>query len=252
MARAAPRTLTVLNIEDITPNMRRLTLGGTDMQTLPAQQESAYLKFIFPDTQNHQVAKRSYTIINQRPTEIDVDFVLHETTDNGVEGPALTWVKNVKVGDDILVAGPGPTKLVSPGADWYLLVGDMTALPAITANLAQMPQDATGHAVIEVLSEQDIQNLAKPKNIEIHWIIVPHASADKAPLLDKVKSLTWPAGLPEVWAACEFNSMRALRHYFKHESPVTPCRMYISSYWKIDSSDDEHKIAKRLEETQAV
>ena len=144
-----------------------------------------------------------------------------------------------------MIGGPGAKKLINNQADWFLLVGDMTALPAITVNLAQLPDDAVGYAVIEVLSEADIQSIKKPRNIEIHWVVNPTASDSHSPLLEKVKSLVWLEGEAAVWTACEFNSMRALRQYFKKERCVAKDYLYISSYWKIDNSEDEHKVIKR-------
>ncbi|PZO92929.1 MAG: NADPH-dependent ferric siderophore reductase, partial [Streptococcus pyogenes] len=58
-------------------------------------------------------------------------------------------------------------------------------------------------------------------------------------------------GQPAVWAACEFHSMRALRHYFKVDRPIPKTHLYISSYWKVDSTEDQHKIVKR-EDAQSI
>ena len=64
---------------------------------------------------------------------------------------------NAQPGNRILVGGPGPRKLINTSADWILLAGDMTALPAIKINLAHLPRDAKGYVVLEVVDESDIQ-----------------------------------------------------------------------------------------------
>lgn len=189
---------------------------------------------------------RTYTVSVQRDDEIDVDFALHET-----EGPASAWARNAQVGEQILVGGPGPKKLINNEADWFLLIGDMTALPAITVNLAQLPADAHGYAILEITTEADKQLLKKPDNVDINWVINAHPNAETSPLLDRVKTLTWLTGQPAVWAACEFHSMRALRHYFKVDRPILKTHLYISSYWKVDSTEDQHKIVKR-EDAQSI
>ena len=61
----------------------------------------------------------------------------------------------------------------------------MTALPAISVNLAQPPNNAVGYAVIEVLSEADIQPLVHPENVELHWVINPEADPKVAPLVER-------------------------------------------------------------------
>lgn len=251
MTKPAPRTLNVVRTRDITPHMRRVTLGGIGLSDFPADQESAYIKLIFPQESNSaqdslidasKPLMRTYTISAQRDDEIDVDFAIHEA-----KGPATTWAQNAKVGDQILVGGPGPKKLINSDADWFLLVGDMTALPAITVNLAQLPDDARGYAVLEISTEADRQTLKKPKNVEVHWVVNAAPNADSSPLLERVQQLDWLTGQPAVWAACEFHSMRALRQYFKSERLVPKSHLYISSYWKVDSSEDQHKIVKRVD-----
>jgi len=39
--------------------------------------------------------------------------------------------------------------------------------------------------------------------------------------------------------------MRILRKYFKLERQIPRDNLYVSSYWKIGSTEDQHKIAKQ-------
>lgn len=184
MAKPAPRTLNVVRTKYITPQMYRVTLGGTGLLDFPEDQESAYIKLIFPQEHGARPLMRTYTISGQRKNEIDVDFALHDA-----EGPASMWARNAQVGEQILVGGPGPKKLINNEADWFLLVGDMTALPAISVNLAQLPADACGYAVLEVTSEADKQLLKKPDNVDIHWVINSHPNTEAAHYLKGLKRL---------------------------------------------------------------
>lgn len=240
MPKPAPRTLEVIDNKSITPNMRRITLGGIQMQDFPKDQESAYIKLLFNQANSERPLMRTYTIRAQRDTEIDVDFVVH-----GHTGIASQWALEAQIGDTISIGGPGPAKLITPDAAWFLLVGDMTALPAISVNLEKLPADATGYAVIEIASEADKQALIKPAGIDIIWVIDDAVSATHSPLLECVQALPWSSGQPSVWAACEFHSMRKLRDYFKKTREVQKSHLYISSYWKIDRTEDEHKVDKR-------
>ncbi|WP_444928167.1 siderophore-interacting protein [Microbulbifer sp. TRSA002] len=240
MAEKVTRELVVIRRTQVTENMLRITLGGDDLKTLAPNQESAYIKFLFPQAGSERPLLRSYTIRHQRETEIDIDFALHEH-----EGPALSWALKTQPGDTILTRGPGPKKMTNPEADWFLLLGDMTALPAISVNLAELPKDAKGYALIEISSEADIQELEHPENLQIQWIINPAPSGEK--LLEKLQALTWLDGQASVWAACEFDSMRTLRQFFKQERVIPKTHIYISSYWKIGQSDEGHKLAKRMD-----
>ncbi|ETI57941.1 siderophore-interacting protein [Marinomonas profundimaris] len=239
MSRPQPKEFTVIKKELVTPHMLRLTLGGESVKALPDDQESSYVKLIFPNG-NERPLMRTYTIRHHRKDEIDIDFMLHEDS-----GPASTWAKAAQSGDTIIIGGPGPKKLIESSSDWQLLVGDMTALPAISVNLGELPYSAKGYAVIEVVSEDDIQTLKHPENIEIKWVINPYPGTDSNALLNEVKSLHWLDGNASVWAACEFNSMKALRDFFKNEKNISKENLYISSYWKLGINEDEHKIEKR-------
>jgi len=244
MARPEPRKLDVIGKAQVTPNMLRITLGGPGLAGFPADQTSAYIKLRLPDSETGRDLVRTYTVRTHRESEIDVDFALHE-----ICGPATFWALNTQVGDSIMVGGPGPRKLVHADADWYLLVGDMTALPAISGNLEMLPEAAKGTAVIEVMDEADIQDLRKPPLLNIEWVVNPHPGEDSNLLVDRVKSVAWAAGNPSVWAACEFSSMRQLRDYFRGERGLDASNLYISSYWKSGSNEDSHKIAKREDAT---
>jgi NADPH-dependent ferric siderophore reductase len=240
MTRPAPRELTLLHKIQLTPHMLRLTLGGSGMDDFPADQASAYVKLMFPSEAGARPLVRTYTVRAQRVGEIDIDFVVHQEA-----GPASRWAQEAQVGDRILVGGPGPKKMVDQSADWLLVVGDMTALPAISVNLEQLPATARGYAVIEVATEADIQTLSAPANIEIHWLLNPHPGTDDNGLLDKVKSLPWLEGRPCVWCACEFSSMRVLREHFRAKSDLDRSNLYISSYWKLGVGEEAHKVLKQ-------
>lgn len=245
MSKPQSRELIVIKKSYITPHMLRVTLGGDEINTIPEDQESGYVKLIFP-TENQKPLFRTYTIRHQRENEIDIDFVLHEDG-----GPASTWAQQAQPNNRILVGGPGPKKLIEESAEWQIIVGDMTALPAISVNLEKLPHDAKGYAILEVISEEDIQPLKHPAGIELKWVINPHPSENNSLLLEEVKSLSWPQGSVSIWAACEFSNMKALRSFFKNEKEIEKDKIYISSYWKLGSNEDQHKVVKRvdLEET---
>lgn len=248
MSRPAPRTLHVIRSQRLSPHMLRITLGGKELANFPQNQQGAYIKLLFPQDDGVKPLMRTYTVIDQRSDEIDVDFVLHNTA-----GPASTWAEQAQAGDAILVGGPGPKKIINRVADWFLLAGDMTALPAITVNLAELPADARGYAVIEVVDESDIQSLQAPENVALHWVVNNTITGEASPLPNYVEQLAWLPGQPAVWAACEFQSMRALRKYFKVQRQVAKTHLYVSSYWKYGSTEDQHKIVKRRDaETMAL
>ncbi|WP_339650304.1 siderophore-interacting protein [Halopseudomonas pelagia] len=246
MARALPRTLHVISKQTVTPNMLRVTLGGDGMLDFPEDQAGGYIKLMFTTEAESKPLMRTYTIRKQREDQMDVDFVLHSD-----RGPASNWATHCKVGDSIVVGGPGLKKPLDHSADYFLLVGDMTALPAISVNIEALPADAQGAAILEVIDQADIQPLNAPAGMELIWIINHQPGQRPEALASRVRQLHWPDGRVNVWAACEFTGMRALRQYFRDERQVDRGDLYISSYWKQGSNEDQHKQLKREDAVQA-
>jgi NADPH-dependent ferric siderophore reductase len=222
--------------------MHRVTLGGKGMHDFPEDYEGGYVKFSFPQPGSERSISRTYSVCIQRENEIDVDFALH-----GEGGPASRWAIECQEGDTVLAGGPGPKTLVDDQADWFLLAGDMTALPAISVNIKHLPAEAIGYVVIEVTDEADIQPMSIPEGIKVKWLVNPKPGEDAKLLSDYVRSLPWFDGQPSVWVACEFNCMRNLRDYLRTERQLGRDNLYISSYWKHGSSEDLHRDAKRAD-----
>jgi len=242
--RPPPRTLTVLGKQVVTPNMLRVTLGGPGLADFPAGSAGGYVKLrLFPAGAERPVV-RTYTIRHQRDDAIDLDFVLH-ADDTGRHGPATDWALAARPGDVIEVGGPGPAKPLPAGRGFYLIAGDMTALPAISVNLEALAPDARGVAVIEIQNDADRQDIAKPAGVEIIWLVNPAPGTQSAALADRLRAKD--TGAPDVhgWAASEFSAMQALRTYLRAERALDRLQLYISSYWKAGLSEDEHKVAKR-------
>lgn len=250
----SPRQITVTATQAITPNMQRITLQSPELSELPSNCEGGYIKLLFTSDGGTDISgladgerpiMRTYTIrhFDQQSGSIEVDFVRHITHDLQC-GFAARWALNTKPGDTICFVGPGIIQNMSTEADWFFMVADMTALPALSAKACQLPDNAKGYAVIKVLSEEDRQAISVPKNMRVEWIY----EADS--LDEKVRSLPWLNGIASVWCACEFDSMRALRQYFRNEKKVERDNIYISSYWKQGVSEDGHKAIKHQDATE--
>ena len=251
------RMLEVKSTHRLTPNMQRIILGGSDMTDFPKGHESANFKLLLPRpgqtapliesagqelTKDEKPIVRTYTLrkFDASVDELTVDFAIHENP-----GPATSWALAAKPGDMIGFRGPGAPKLLNPEADWVLLAGDMSALPAISALLEGLPADSHGHVVLEVLCEDDQQALQCPANIQQHWLVNPKPNVANEVLSNAVKKLPWPEGKPGVWIAGESASARELRQYCKQQHAVDKAFLYASGYWQIGLNEDRHQQIKR-------
>ena len=252
MSKPSPITLTVTQTLTITPNMQRITLSGEGLSKYPTECAGGYIKLLFSPlgttdlsqlNEGERPTMRTYTIRQYNPVEqfIEVDFVRHITTDMQC-GFAARWAMNAQVGDTISVAGPGLIQGLNLESDWFFLVADMTSLPALSAKVKSLPEHAKGHAVVQINSAADKQTLEAPKGIKITWLIEDETEET---LSQTVRSIEWLDGQVSVWTACEFESMRELRQYFRNEKEVEKENIYISSYWKRGVTEDGHKVLKQ-------
>lgn len=245
VAKSVSRTAIVQSVCEITPNMRRIVFGGPELADFPAGKEGGYIKLIFPDLPRANPKRpvmRTYSIRahDKAAGQIVVDFALH----NDTGGIAIEWALQAKPGDEMLISGPGTIKMVPPDADWYLIAADMTGLPAALCNLERLPDGAKGHVVFEIASEADQLDLALPQGMDLQWVVNPHPDRSKTQLFDAIKAAEWHGGVPFVWSACEFDTMRSLRSYYRTERAVLKQNLYLSSYWCAGRTEDQHKIDK--------
>lgn len=244
----SPKSFKVLNVDQVTPNMRSVSLGGAALRTFPASQDGGYVKLMLSSRGVFAKAlMRTYTIRRQTPEKIDIEFALHGADGEG--GPAVEWAMNAKPGDEILLGGPGPAKPLAAGADWYLVVGDMTSLPAIAVNLARLPGDALGDVIIEVRTKEDRQNLVHPAGVHVDWVYNSSPGENVDAFEQKLRSISWRRGRVYAWSATEFDMMRRVRSFLREEKGLQKDQFYISSYWKKGANEDAHKRVKREDAT---
>ncbi|MEM1025176.1 MAG: siderophore-interacting protein [Myxococcota bacterium] len=236
-----PRNLTLEKRITLSPHMVRMTLAGEELAGFPAGFEGGYVKLRLED-ESVGTAMRTFTIkrFDAERRELDIDMVLH-----GVSGPAARWAQNVQPGAQVTIMGPGRVKRLNTEADWFLLAGDMTALPAIRVNLAALPSYAEGYAVVEAISKEDQTELEHPPGIELSWVFNPEPTSPNGALPEAVMALPWRTGRASVWVAGEYGAARILRGYLRNDRQVDREDLYVSCYWKAGDTDEGMKVAKR-------
>jgi NADPH-dependent ferric siderophore reductase len=253
-------TFEVVRNEQLTPHLTRVVLGGSGFDTFtPNDFTDAYVKIVFvqggsdvsalpqPLTLdsfktlplNQQPTVRTYTVrqVDTDRREISIEFVVHG--DHGVAGP---WAAAATPGQPAYLMGPSGAYAPDPAADWHLLAGDEAAVPAISAALEALPDNAIGRVFIEVGGPDDEIPLKKPDGVEVAWIyrggpadLVPEDQAgDHAPLIAAVKEADWLPGQVQVFIHGEAQTvMHNLRPYIRKERGVdAKWASSISGYWR--------------------
>src|SRR5699024_7060168 len=150
-----------------------------------------------------EVIARDYTPLVNDAGELELDFVLH-----GDEGPATIWAAQVTVGAQIVVAGPRGSTLAPRGADWYVIGGDETALPAISRWLDILPDDADVTVLAEVRDADDEAYLAAVGSPHpVTYLHRGDPAAGSTVLADAVRALPERTGTGFWWLAGEAQSL---------------------------------------------
>ncbi|GAA1477039.1 siderophore-interacting protein [Nocardioides aestuarii] len=121
---------------------------------------------------------RTYTVREVRgegaDTRLVVDVVIHP--DDPASGPGARWASSVRVGDRLVTVAPrrgvafGGIEFDPGNAGHLLLVGDETAVPAISSILECLPDGARGTAFLEVPHADDVLDVDGPVGVEVVWL----------------------------------------------------------------------------------
>lgn len=249
------RVLTVVRTEELTAHMRRITLAGGDLEGFVSPSHDDHVKLFFPapgDTQpvfpvlgnganpvqyaeGARPIARNYTPRRHDPLkgELEIDFVLHG------DGPASTWAAQAAPGQTLGVGGPRGSMVVPLDFDWYVLVGDQTALPAIARRLEQLPAGARAIAVIETVDDGEQLALECAAQLDIHW--VGRNGRSGALLLEALRGIALPQqGDGYVWVACEHAQVQGLRGHFI-DAGVAKQHLHVASYWKHGAAEHHER-----------
>lgn len=275
----------------VTPHMVRITFSGAGLAGFADNGYDQRIKLLFPPEvgslddvprgddwytrwrqlpDEQRAPLRTYTVRQARPTEgeLDVDLV-----DHGDLGPGSAFARRAQPGDRILVLGPNgahpgphgglefPVDLVDQTD--LLLVGDATALPAISATVERLPEQARGLVVIEVEHASEIQSLTAPTGLRLEWVVrqgergaVQIATVrqwlDEHPIVgdaDAGDSTVYMSGEDDpywetttargedapplaAWIAGESSVVRALRRVLVNEYEVPRAAVAFMGYWR--------------------
>ena len=203
---------TVVRREQLSAHLVRIVLTGID----------GFASTGVPDewvalTVPGQFQTRYYTVRSWRDGELGLDIVVHD------HGLVTEWAQGGCVGDTVGISAPKGSVELPPGAGWVLLVGDLTALPAIAriSESTDLPVTAfveTPDGPLEGYLDGDVA-----------WLEPP--SSGESGLADLVAGLTWPEGDGYFWMAGESAQMRAIRRHLRHELRLPSSAYDVMGYW---------------------
>jgi len=143
----------------------------------------------------------------------------------------------------VLFMGPGGAYTPSEDADWHLLVGDESALPAIAASLEALPQGAPAHVFVEVSGPGEEQELVTAGDAKLVWLHRGEAPVGDA-LVEAVEELEFPPGAVHAFVHGEAGFVKRLRRHLRVERGIPLDQLSISGYWRLGADDEGWRASK--------
>lgn len=234
------------------PGLRRLTFAGARLAAFPEKCSAAHIKLFFPKTPDaipelpHRDAEgrkvwpaerpitRTYSVrsFDAATQRLSVDFVLHH-----VPGPASDWARHARPGQRIGIAGPALPEVLERTPDWNLFVGDLSALPMISALVESLPAEAVAEVLLELPTHRPVRFDAACR------LTVTQRLGDRgASLLAMVQQVRWPpSNQPcRVCVAGESSVTVSIRKHLERSVALPKACMYTVPYWKHAASEEEY------------
>jgi NADPH-dependent ferric siderophore reductase len=215
------RALRVLRVAELSPHVRSVTFGGEALADFVSASFDDHVKFIIAGPDGEPL-RRDYTPrrFDTAARQLTLEFALHGS------GPAASWAAQAAAGQEVTVAGPRGSFIVEAGLDWHLLVGDLSALPAIARRLEELPAQTQATVILQVADERDRRKLETAAGITLRWV----ASADE--LVAAVRALALPDGEGFAWCAGEAGASAAVRAILVGEKGLPAHAVRAAAYWK--------------------
>ena len=214
MTTRAQRYDAVVRTRDtVSPHLLRLSLSVPGFESTGVPDE--WVGLVVPG----QFQVRYYTVRSHEGDEVVLDVVVHDA------GLVTGWAVGDCVGDRVVVTGAQSSYAPPEGASWLLLVGDLTAMPAMarisaatdlpTRIWAEVPDDLPGYL---------------PEGVEVTWLEPPAEGQSR--LAEVVEGIDWPEGDGYFWMAGESAQMRAIRKHLMRERRLPGTAYDVMGYWR--------------------
>ncbi|MFL6062985.1 MAG: siderophore-interacting protein [Marmoricola sp.] len=169
-----------------------------------------------------QYQNRYYTVRSWSEGRLVLDVVVHD------EGLVTEWVRTDVIGDVVGISEPKGSFDLPPGAAWVVLVGDLTALPAI-ARIGASPQVAGAQVPVTAYVESPDVALEGYTDLDVTWVAPP--APEESGLAELVRGLDWPAGEGYFWMAGESAQMREIRRHVRQDLAWQSSAYDVMGYW---------------------
>jgi NADPH-dependent ferric siderophore reductase len=217
--------------------MLRLHFTSPDLADFESAAPDDHVKLFVPDGMGGR-AMRDYTprSFDTSSCTLAIDFALHDA------GPAMVWALGAAPGDTLHIGGPQGSNVVADDFDWYLLIGDETALPAIGRRLEELRANVPVIVLAAVDTPDDRLPLPARPALTVRWSCRSEGDDDVTRLTALLDTLSLPQGEGYVWIAGEGSVARALRIHVVERLGHPREWVKAAGYWTVGVADSHERI----------
>jgi NADPH-dependent ferric siderophore reductase len=234
--RTATYEAEVLSRTPLASHLVRLVLGGPGLAGFESTGiPDEWVGLVVPG----QFQGRYYTVRAWDGIRLTLDVVVHDV------GLVTEWAAGDCVGDTVTVSEPKGSFTMPDGAGWLMLVGDLTALPAI-ARIAETVEVPT-----RVWAEVPDDVSSYLPGLAVDWLDQPGDGESR--LAEVVSDLVWPEGDGYFWMAGESAQMRAIRKHLMRDRALPSTAYDVMGYWRAVAGRQPRAVdPRRAGETRAT
>lgn len=223
------RLLTVATVTQLTPHMLRVTFASPDLADFSSPSPDDHIKLFLPDPANPaQQVMRDYTprAFDAAKKILTIDFAVHDA------GPATAWALAAKPGDRLAIGGPKGSTVTPDDFDFYLLIGDEAALPAIGRRVEGLRPGVPVVTIMVVDGPEDVQTFETRADWTPVWVYRQGEHVGDAALLcHALDAWKAPEGEGYVWIAAEARVAKSLRDVMLDDRGHPKNWLKASGYW---------------------
>ncbi len=242
------RRVVVQRLEDLTPRLRRVVLGGPELAGLEIALPAASVRLLLPPDGADAIVMPTWTgnqfelpggdrapirtftprRLDTQHHELTLDIVLHDT------GAASDWARSATPGAEVAISGPGRGYAIDTAAPSYLLGGDESALPAIDQLLEAMPPTMPIDVHVEITDAAARLDLHPHPHARVRWYELADGRDHGDAVASAIESLDDLPGA--IWVAGEAAAVQRLRRHFFDDRGLSRSVVTARGYWKLGRS----------------
>ncbi|RZT15963.1 NADPH-dependent ferric siderophore reductase [Mycobacterium sp. BK558] len=220
----------VVETAELSRRLRRIVLRVDDPPALGVRPGGDSAVGVYFCADDHPDGEgRNYSVRHHDGALITLDVVLH------ADGPGTTWASSVTPGARVILDHARSWYRPPAGAQWQVLVSDMSGLPAAARIIEELPAGVPATLIVEVLAEDDLDYLPRHPAVTVIPRVGTGNGSTPSTLATAVKEFALPPDYGYCWFAGEAAESRAVRKYLRGLG-WTADRYDITGYWREDSA----------------